>query len=100
MPPPNPPRASLISQISKAEVVQCGQEAADFFRRVVVGQADAQHAASRLDAQPLAQIQRVIVPVPGEDPTLAEVACQLRGEYARPCEWPQWERVGQNEPDL
>jgi len=57
--------------------MQRGEEPVNFFSRVVVHKADAQHAATGLDAEPLAQVKRVIVPVPGEYPTLTEVACQI-----------------------
>ena len=47
------------------------EQAFHFVHGVVVHQADTQHPAQRFHAQPLRQIQRVIISIPGENPALA-----------------------------
>jgi hypothetical protein len=64
------------------DLVQRGEESVNFFSRVVVHKADAQHAAAGLDAQPLAQIKRVVVPVPGEQSALTKMTGQLARSVA------------------
>src|SRR5258708_29801183 len=60
------------AKLSRGEFAEGGEEAVDFFGGVVVDQADPQHAALRFDAEAFAEIEGVVVAVPGENAALAE----------------------------
>src|ERR1700690_1905805 len=55
------------------------QQALDFFHRVVVDQADAQHPAESFDTQSFRQIQGVVVAIPGENAPLSKKSRNRRG---------------------
>ena len=61
---------------------QLRQQPLHFFRRVVVRQADAQHAAALLHAQPLGQVDGVVVAVPGKDAALTQALGQVARSVA------------------
>ena len=48
------------------------EEAVDFFGGVVMDEADTEHAALGFDAEAFAEIEGVVVAVPGKDAALAE----------------------------
>src|SRR5258707_5372733 len=56
----------------RSEFAEGGEEAVDFFGGVVVDEADAKHAALRFDAEAFAEIEGVVVAVPGENAAFAE----------------------------
>src|SRR6185369_16228224 len=61
---------------------QLDQQAVHLFCRVVMRKANTQHAAALLHTQPLREIDRVVVAVPGEDAALAQVLGQLTWRVA------------------
>src|SRR5882724_4768242 len=60
------------AKLSRSEFAEGGEEAVDFFGGVVVDEADAKHAALGFDAEAFAEIEGVVVAVPGEDAAFAE----------------------------
>src|SRR5262252_9147013 len=60
------------SPLDSCEFAEGGQEPVHFFGGVVMDQPDAQHAALRLHAETFAEVERVVVAVPGKDAAIAE----------------------------
>ena len=61
---------------------QCSKESLNFFRRVVMCEADAQEAAVLLDVQSFREIQGVVISIPGEETALAEFCRELEGRQS------------------
>src|ERR1700675_3955403 len=58
--------------LPRGEFAEGGEEAVDFLGSVVVHEADAEHAALGFDTEAFAEIEGVVVAVPGEDAAFAE----------------------------
>ena len=63
--------------LSSSEFTQRCEQAVYFVRSVVVNEADAQNTAALLDAEAFGEIQRVEIPIPGENTALAEKRCDF-----------------------
>ena len=48
------------------------EHAVDFFFGVVVNEADAEKAAIPLDVEPLGEVERIVVAIPGENAAIAK----------------------------
>src|SRR5579884_3980292 len=65
-----------------SELVQGVQHTIDFLLGVVVDESNSQETTALLNAEPLREIQRVVVAVPGEDTLISEPGGQLERSVA------------------
>src|SRR5260370_12059525 len=70
-------RLAMGALMGCGEFLQRAEKAVHLFGGVVMHQPDTQQAAVLFNAQPLGEIERVVVAVPCEDAAVAEELCHL-----------------------